>query len=90
MKHWATINDPVKMCRYGYGGTDIPAVNMPGIADYLCGHHVLLAHAKVYELYHQEYNPQEDGERSNHIVNHRLYIEDLRTERPSFSVLCFS
>lgn len=50
------------MCRYGYGGNDIPAMNMSGIVDYLCGHHALLAHAKVYELYHQEYS-REDGEK---------------------------
>lgn len=49
------------MCRYGYGGMEIPAMNMSGIADYLCGHHVLLAHAKAYKLYHQAYNYQGNG-----------------------------
>lgn len=58
MKYWVTITEPTKICRFGYGGTNIPAINLSGIADYLCGHHVLLAHSKVYELYHREYNPQ--------------------------------
>lgn len=31
-------------------------MNMSDIADCLCGHHVLLANAKIYKLYHQEYN----------------------------------
>ncbi|XP_032690677.1 myrosinase 1-like [Odontomachus brunneus] len=56
VKYWATVNDAAKMCRYGYGGTYIPSINLSGVADYLCGHHVLLAHAKVYKLYHQTYD----------------------------------
>lgn len=32
-----------------------PGVNGHGVGEYLCGHHVLLAHAKVYRMYRNEY-----------------------------------
>lgn len=38
-----------------------PLVNSPGIGDYLCGHHVLLANARVYRMYHNFYNADKTG-----------------------------
>lgn len=52
VQKWFTVNEPIVFCGTyplpeGYfAATDIPAKQQP----YLCGHHVLLAHAKAYRL----------------------------------------
>ncbi|XP_012229658.1 myrosinase 1 isoform X2 [Linepithema humile] len=79
VKYWVTIAEPTKICRFGYGGIDIPAMNMPGVADYLCGHHMLLAHSKVYELYHQEYNPQGNNGKLGIINYYTWFVPERNT-----------
>lgn len=32
-----------------------PGINNHGVAEYLCAHHVILANARVYEMYRREY-----------------------------------
>lgn len=39
---------------YGFGRW-APGVKSPGVGDYLCGHHVMLAHASIYHLYREKY-----------------------------------
>ena len=34
----------------------LKATNIPGYADYLCGHNVLKAHARTYHAYHNEFS----------------------------------
>lgn len=62
VKYWVTINDPKQICSDGYGA-DIKAsmANNTGIAVYLCAKNVLLAHAKVYHLYDEEYRKLQKG-----------------------------
>lgn len=56
VKTWITINEPQVFCNDGYGDpSKAPLVYAPGVGNYLCGHHVLLAHAKVYDLYQAKY-----------------------------------
>lgn len=62
VKFWVTINEPNIICGDGYGdATIIPAVNVSGIADYNCGHHALLAHARAYRLYDREFRSRQNG-----------------------------
>ncbi|XP_033215472.1 myrosinase 1-like [Belonocnema kinseyi] len=61
VKHWVTVNSPYKLCKKGYGGTVPPGLNLSGIADYICGHHVLLAHAKVYSTYDRAFRWKQKG-----------------------------
>ena len=43
----------------GYGtGEHAPLTYSPGVGDYMCGHTVLLANARVYRLYKEEYQPK--------------------------------
>lgn len=35
--------------------------NLSGIADYMCGHNVLKAHASVYHLYNDEFRKDQKG-----------------------------
>lgn len=63
VKSWITINEPAIMCIYAYGeGRHPPALNDPGIADYLCGHNALKAHAVAYRLYRKLYYDQFKGQ----------------------------
>lgn len=62
VKHWITINEPYQICYMGYGHNYVaPAVNIKGIADYICAKNVLLAHAKTYRMYHEEFRPIHGG-----------------------------
>ncbi|XP_028030232.1 myrosinase 1-like [Bombyx mandarina] len=62
VKNWITINEPKEICFQGYAiGTLAPAYTMSGVADYLCGKNVLLAHAKAYHIYDKEFRPTQNG-----------------------------
>jgi beta-glucosidase/6-phospho-beta-glucosidase/beta-galactosidase len=63
VKRWITFNEPFNFCVDGYGtGTHAPAIKQPGVADYLCGHNMLLSHAAAYQLYRQKYFEGQKGE----------------------------
>ena len=52
VKKWLTFNEPSMICDAGYGeGSFAPLVHSPGVGVYLCSHHLLIAHAKTYDLY---------------------------------------
>ncbi|CAG4979423.1 unnamed protein product [Parnassius apollo] len=56
VKYWTTFNEPMQTCLEGYGGTyRAPALNRHGIAEYLCTHNLLKAHANVYHLFDSNY-----------------------------------
>lgn len=62
------MNEPHMFCRYGAGHSRMgspPA--KPGYSEYLCGHHVLLAHAKAYRLYKRDFAASQGGE-SLHVL----------------------
>jgi len=59
VKNWITFNEPSVFCGEGYGyTTKAPAIESPGVGDYLCVHHVLLSHAAAYHLYKDKYSQQ--------------------------------
>ncbi|KAG5879581.1 hypothetical protein JTB14_026869 [Gonioctena quinquepunctata] len=58
VKYWITLNAD---CR-GYGDDSFPPfLNQPGIANYLCQHVMLLAHAKAYHLYDDQFRNRQKG-----------------------------
>lgn len=60
--YWVTFNEPMQTCLEGYGGTyRAPALNRHGIAEYLCTHNLLKAHANVYHLFDKQYRPMYGG-----------------------------
>lgn len=62
VKYWVTINEPNIFCCYGYGSDGfVPRMNIPGRAEYMCAKNALLAHAKAYHIYHEEYKPTQGG-----------------------------
>ncbi|KAL6444138.1 hypothetical protein ACFW04_001817 [Cataglyphis niger] len=60
VKFWVTINQ-VNLMAYSDRSTHIAAINQSGIADYLCGHNMLLAHAKVYNMYNENFRQSQNG-----------------------------
>ncbi|XP_008544589.1 myrosinase 1-like [Microplitis demolitor] len=62
VKYWITINEPSVMCYFGYNGDFAPGINQSGVGDYLCGHHALIAHARTYRMYHEEFRSQQNGQ----------------------------
>jgi beta-glucosidase/6-phospho-beta-glucosidase/beta-galactosidase len=63
VKRWITVNEPYNYCVISYGfGIWAPGIKSPGFGDYLCGHHMLLAHAKAYRLYQEKYFKKFGGE----------------------------
>lgn len=53
---WITINEPLQICEFGYGnGTFAPLVKSPGLGSYLCMQNVLIANARIYDLFQRKY-----------------------------------
>ncbi|XP_013168109.1 PREDICTED: lactase-phlorizin hydrolase-like [Papilio xuthus] len=62
VKHWITINEAHAVCYAGYGDNALaPLLNIKGVADYMCTKNLLLAHAKAYHIYDEEFRPTQGG-----------------------------
>lgn len=62
VKLWITMNEPREVCYQGYGAdTMAPRLKFEGIAEYLCAKHLLLAHAKAWHIYNNEFRSVQDG-----------------------------
>lgn len=62
IKQWITFNEPFNLCLDGYSiGRFAPGVKVSGVGEYLCGHHLLLAHAAAYHLYKKNYFTKQQG-----------------------------
>ncbi|KAG5891685.1 hypothetical protein JTB14_020102 [Gonioctena quinquepunctata] len=56
VKSWVTINEPKQICHNGYGnGGFAPGIASPGVGEYICARHVLLAHAKAWRVFDTEF-----------------------------------
>jgi len=62
VKLWITINEPGIVVK-GYRDSKgiAPSLGQPGIADYLAVRTVLLAHARAYHVYHDEFRNTQQG-----------------------------
>ncbi|GBP05948.1 Myrosinase 1 [Eumeta japonica] len=62
VKYWLTINEPREICYQGYGATEkAPVLNVTGIGDYLCAKNLLLAHARAYHIYDDDFRSTNGG-----------------------------
>jgi beta-glucosidase/6-phospho-beta-glucosidase/beta-galactosidase len=65
VKIWMTFNEPFEQCLNGYGkgdGAFFPLQNTNNLGgEYLCAHHLILAHAKAYHLYKDKYFKSQRG-----------------------------
>ena len=76
MKHWITINDPWELCNVQFGNAYQPFYEESGIGNYLCGHHALLAHAKAYRVYKNEFQWIQNGKKWNlrELLKYKFFI----------------
>ncbi|XP_034826461.2 myrosinase 1-like [Maniola hyperantus] len=76
VKTWLTINEPVAICDYMYNsGLYAPGIREPVFGPYLCNKYVMLAHAKAYRIFDEDFRPKYTGKIS--LVNNVLWIEPL-------------
>lgn len=61
VKYWLTFNEPKQICDLGYGAAALAPVIKSPQAEYLCTHHVLLSHARVWHLYNEYFRKQQKG-----------------------------
>ncbi|CAH2210948.1 jg20405, partial [Pararge aegeria aegeria] len=62
VKYFITINEPYQICNSGYGIDSLaPALNSKGIGEYMCAKNLLLAHAKAYRIYDEEFRSTQKG-----------------------------
>ncbi|KAJ8983485.1 hypothetical protein NQ317_014944 [Molorchus minor] len=62
VKAWVTINEPKQVCEAGYDrGYYAPGVVSSGIGGYRCAYNVLLAHAKAYHVYDENFRTEQGG-----------------------------
>ncbi|XP_045484205.1 myrosinase 1 [Pieris rapae] len=79
IKSWITINEGIVACEATYTmGSFAPGVYSPGFGSYLCNKNVLLAHAKAWRLYDEEYKPKYGGKVSltNQIIWAQAHSEE--------------
>ncbi|XP_045455514.1 myrosinase 1-like [Melitaea cinxia] len=63
VKLWITFNEPKQICYQGYGGYEkVPLLNLTDIGTYHCGKNLLLAHARAYHAYNNDFKPNQSGE----------------------------
>lgn len=62
VKYWLTLNEPMVICDAGYGELAAPYLDDTKIGLYLCNKYVLMAHAKAYRIYEEEFRHLYHGE----------------------------
>lgn len=76
MKWWITINEPLIICDVVYNsGLLAPAIISPEVGNHLCTKNVVMAHAKAYRLYDEEFRPKYHGELAN-IVFYEYFLDN--------------
>lgn len=87
VKLWITFNEPYSFCLWGYGTSYVaPAMDAPGVGDYLCGHNVLKAHAAVYHLYKEKYFGRFNGQISISLNSNFFYSRTNNTKDVDFAM----
>ncbi|KAM3966826.1 myrosinase 1-like [Aphomia sociella] len=63
VKHWITFNEPREICYEGYGHTTkAPRLNITDVGTYICAKNLVLAHAKAYYAYINDFKNSQGGE----------------------------
>lgn len=62
VKVWITFNEPYESCVEGYSlGSSPPLITLRGTGEYICAHHVLMAHAAAYDVYKKHFRQDQRG-----------------------------
>ncbi|CAH2057010.1 unnamed protein product, partial [Iphiclides podalirius] len=86
VKTWLTINEPLVYCDLGYNsGTLAPGIKEPIFGPYLCNKHMMIAHAKAYRIYDNNFRLKQQGKVS--ISNNLVWLEPLNPEDEALAEL---
>ncbi|XP_050671632.1 myrosinase 1-like [Leptidea sinapis] len=78
VKKWITINEPIVICELEYTTPiNAPSISSPGLGNYLCTKNILLAHAKAWRVYDEEFRSLYDGKIS---ITNQMYWLQAETE----------
>lgn len=59
VKNWITLNEPLTLAQLGYAaGSHAPGKREPSRLPYEIAHRMLRAHARVYHMFHREFDDQ--------------------------------
>ncbi|XP_041969135.1 myrosinase 1-like, partial [Aricia agestis] len=59
---WITINEPIALCDMVYHvGSHAPGILSPGVGNYICMKNVMLAHAKAWRIFDEEFRSKHYG-----------------------------
>ncbi|XP_046973309.1 myrosinase 1-like [Vanessa cardui] len=79
IKTWVTINEPLIICDFNYNvGNLIPKITEEFLGPFICNKNVLMAHAKAYRIYEENYKEKYQGKIS--IANNPIWLE-AQTEK---------
>ncbi|XP_047540272.1 myrosinase 1-like [Vanessa atalanta] len=74
VKTWITLNEPIIFCEIVYNtAMHAPGILSAGVGNYLCNKHAMLAHAKAWRIYDEEFKPKYNGKVS--LSNQILWLE---------------
>lgn len=78
IKHWITVNEINVYCNLGYGdGIFAPGVRLSGRADYECTYNSIIAHARAYHIYKDEFSYQA-GKIGLGLQSHYHFPKDIK------------
>lgn len=87
VKWWITINEPLIICDVVYNsGLLAPSIISPEVGNHLCTKNVVMAHAKAYRVYDEEFRAKYHGELAN-IVFYKFFLGNKPTKRFWFASL---
>lgn len=62
VKYWITLNEPYHICQTGFEtGRFAPGYKTNGFGAYMCSYTALLAHAKAWHVYNDEFRCTQKG-----------------------------
>ncbi|XP_063833911.1 myrosinase 1-like [Ostrinia nubilalis] len=73
VKTWITVNEPIAVCDSSYNGYMAPDIKDEDVGMYLCNKNILMAHAKAWRIYDEEFRPKYKGQIS--FINHLVWFE---------------
>ncbi|XP_045761882.1 myrosinase 1-like isoform X6 [Maniola jurtina] len=74
VKTWLTINEPIIYCQVSYGsGMHAPGIASPAFGGLMCSKNAVLAHAKAWRIYDEEFRQKYQGKVS--LTNQLMWFE---------------
>ncbi|CAH0597146.1 unnamed protein product [Chrysodeixis includens] len=87
VKYWITFNEPIVTCDSGYTKQSTPYLDDLNTGGFLCNKNLLMAHAKAYRIYEEEYKLKYNGKIS--LANIFVWFEPETPDDANVTELMF-